>query len=57
MKGESKGRSWNGNFAELIDYNQSFVIIPLQRMCTYECRSHNPHGGRLEEFSANHSHS
>lgn len=57
MKGESKGRSWNGNFTELIDYNQSFAIIPLQRMCTYEYRSHDPHGGRLEEFSANDSHS
>lgn len=52
----SKGRSWNGNVMELIDCSQSFAVIPLQRMCTYYCRNCDPHGGRLEQFSANHSH-
>lgn len=57
MQGESKGRSWNGNFTELIDYSQSFAVILLKRMCAYECRNCDPHGGTLQKFSANHSHS
>lgn len=57
MPEESKGRSWNGEFIELIDYSQSFAVIPLQRMSLHECRNCDPCGGRLAEFSANDSHS